>query len=138
MPAEWEKHKGTWLQWPQDGVYRSYGLKLEGMWLAMVDALHQHENVHVIVADEQQRDHVLRAEEGRCGFAHGLSGRWLAPADDARTVPLPPAFEGIILKPLSAQGSGTPQCPKTIRTCSWPLRSVVQPSNTVASPRTRS
>ncbi len=52
MPAEWENHAGTRLQWPQDRVYRSYELKLEGMWLAMVDALHQHENVHAIVADE--------------------------------------------------------------------------------------
>jgi agmatine/peptidylarginine deiminase len=74
-PAEWEKHEGTWLQWPQDRVYRSYELKLEGMWLAMVDAPHQHENAHVIVADEKQRDHVLHPEEGRCGIAHGSSGR---------------------------------------------------------------
>jgi agmatine deiminase len=58
MPAEWEPHDGTWLQWPQDRVYRGYELKLEGMWLAMVDALHRHENVHLIVADERQRDHV--------------------------------------------------------------------------------
>jgi agmatine deiminase len=58
MPAEWETHDGTWLQWPQDKVYRGYQLKLEGMWLAMVDTLHRKENVHIIVADEQQRDHV--------------------------------------------------------------------------------
>ena len=58
MPAEWEPHDGTWLQWPQDKVYRGYELKLEGMWLGMVDTLHQHENVHIIVADERQRDHV--------------------------------------------------------------------------------
>jgi agmatine deiminase len=58
MPAEWEPHDGTWLQWPQDRVYRGYELKLEGMWLTMVDALHRHENVHLIVADERQRDHV--------------------------------------------------------------------------------
>jgi hypothetical protein len=29
MPAEWEPHEGTWLQWPQDEVYRGYELKLE-------------------------------------------------------------------------------------------------------------
>jgi agmatine deiminase len=58
MPAEWEKHEGTWLQWPQNKVYRAYELKLEGMWLEMVDALHQRENVHIIIADERQRDHV--------------------------------------------------------------------------------
>ena len=69
VPAEWEPHDGTWLQWPQDKVYRGYELKLEGTWLAMVDALHQHENVHIIVADERQRDHV--ADQLQC-FAIGL------------------------------------------------------------------
>ena len=58
MPAEWEPHEGTWLQWPQDRIYRGYELKLEGIWLAMVRALHQHEKVHLIVASERQRDHV--------------------------------------------------------------------------------
>lgn len=58
MPAEWETHEGTWLQWPQEKLYRGYELKLEGMWLTMVDALHRHENVHIIVRDERQRDHV--------------------------------------------------------------------------------
>ena len=58
MPAEWEPHEGTWLQWPQDKVYRGYELKLERIWLNMVDALHDHENVHLIVGDERQRDHV--------------------------------------------------------------------------------
>ena len=58
MPAEWEPHEGTWLQWPQDKVYRGYELKLERIWLNMVDALHNHENVHLIVSGERQRDHV--------------------------------------------------------------------------------
>ena len=58
MPAEWDPHEGTWLQWPQDTVYRGYELKLERIWLSMVEALHEHENVHLIVNDERQRDHV--------------------------------------------------------------------------------
>ena len=58
MPAEWEPHEGTWLQWPQDNVYRGYELKLERIWLTMVEALHDHENIHLIVRDERQRDHV--------------------------------------------------------------------------------
>jgi agmatine/peptidylarginine deiminase len=33
MPAEWETHDGTWLQWPQDKVYQGYELKLERIWL---------------------------------------------------------------------------------------------------------
>jgi agmatine deiminase len=58
MPAEWEPHEGTWLQWPQNSVYRGYELKLESIWLNMVDALHHHENVHLIVNSERQGDHV--------------------------------------------------------------------------------
>jgi agmatine deiminase len=63
MPAEWEAQEGTWLQWPHDKLYRGYQLKLEGMWLAMVDALHRRENVHIIVADAQQRDHIAHQLE---------------------------------------------------------------------------
>jgi agmatine deiminase len=58
MPAEWEPHEGTWLQWPQDKVYRGYELKLERIWLNMVEALHEYENVHLIVSGERQREHV--------------------------------------------------------------------------------
>ena len=39
-PAEWSPHEGTWLE--------------------MVDALHDHENVHLVVADEHQREHVAQ------------------------------------------------------------------------------
>ncbi len=59
MPAEWEPHEGTWLQWPQNKVYRGYELKLERIWLNMVEALHEHENVHLIVGNERQQDHVV-------------------------------------------------------------------------------
>ena len=58
MPAEWEFHEGTWLQWPQDKLYHGYELKLERIWFNMVEALHEHENVHLIVSDKRQRDHI--------------------------------------------------------------------------------
>ncbi len=58
MPAEWEEHEGTWLQWPHDDQWPGYQLKLEKTWLEMVDALHEHENVHIIVQDERRREHV--------------------------------------------------------------------------------
>jgi len=58
MPAEWDPHEGTWLQWPQDKLYHGYELKLERIWFNMVEALHEHENVHLIVSDERQRDHI--------------------------------------------------------------------------------
>jgi agmatine deiminase len=71
MPAEWEVHAGTWLQWPHDQERLGFQLQLEGIWLAMVDALHQHESVYLIVADERQRDHVAHQLEY---FAIGLEG----------------------------------------------------------------
>jgi agmatine deiminase len=59
MPAEWEPHDGTWLQWPQNKVYKGYERKLERIWLDLVDALHNHEIVRIIVGNERQRDHVV-------------------------------------------------------------------------------
>jgi agmatine deiminase len=58
FPAEWEKHEGTWLQWPHDRHYRGNQLKVERIWLNMVDVLHHSENVHLIVQDEEHQDHV--------------------------------------------------------------------------------
>ena len=58
IPAEWEPHEGTWLQWPQDKVYKGYELKLERIWMNMVEALHEYETVHIIVSGEKQRDHI--------------------------------------------------------------------------------
>ncbi|MCK4978122.1 MAG: agmatine deiminase family protein, partial [Anaerolineales bacterium] len=58
MPAEWERHEGTWLQWPHDKTDHIHQLKLERVWLMMVEVLHAHEKVHLIVWDEEHRDHV--------------------------------------------------------------------------------
>ena len=63
MPAEWEPHEGTWLQWPQDKIYKGYELKLERIWLNMVEALHEHETVHLIVSGEKQREHITNQLE---------------------------------------------------------------------------
>jgi len=59
MPAEWEKHEGTWLQWPHDHTFPDHQMRLEYLWLAMAQALHQHEIVHVVVTDEPGRDHLF-------------------------------------------------------------------------------
>lgn len=58
MPAEWEPHEGTWLQWPHNISEPGYEMKLEHTWLNMVAALYEREQVHVISADERQRDHI--------------------------------------------------------------------------------
>jgi len=58
MPAEWEPHEGTWLQWPQDKINDGYELKVEHIWLSMVEILKGNEIVHLIVNGEKQRDHI--------------------------------------------------------------------------------
>jgi len=58
MPAEWEQHEGTWMQWPNDKHYSHQRLEFEHTWLIMVEALHVHEIVHLLVEDESQREHV--------------------------------------------------------------------------------
>jgi len=58
QPPEWDKHEGTWLQWPLEKLEKNYQLKLEHTWLMMAEVLHQHENVHIIVNDMAHRDHV--------------------------------------------------------------------------------
>ena len=58
MPAEWDQHEGTWLQWPQESLYRGYQLKLERVWLLMTEVLSDTENLHLIVADQAQQEHV--------------------------------------------------------------------------------
>ena len=46
MPAEWERHEGTWLQWPHDNTHSGQQVRLENIWLMMTETLHQHEAVH--------------------------------------------------------------------------------------------
>jgi len=58
MPAEWELHEGTWLIWPHNDTHEGSQLRLEHLWLGMTMALHEHESVHIIVPDEQRREHL--------------------------------------------------------------------------------
>ena len=58
MPAEWEPHEGTWLQWPHDDTYPGFQARLESLWLAMTAALYDHETVHIVVTDERRAEHL--------------------------------------------------------------------------------
>lgn len=58
MPAEWEPHEGTWLQWPHDGPFPGEQIRLESIWLAMTSALQEHETVHIIATDERLAEHI--------------------------------------------------------------------------------
>lgn len=63
MPAEWEEHEGTWLQWPHEDSHRGHQFKLERTWLDMLTTLQKHETVHVLVKDERRREHFERQLE---------------------------------------------------------------------------
>lgn len=60
LPAEWERHEGTWLQWPHDHIHDDYQLKLERIWLALTEVLRRYETVHIVATNEQHRDHIAQ------------------------------------------------------------------------------
>ena len=59
MPAEWEPHEGTWLIWPHNKTHKYSHLHLEHIWLQMTSALCEYETVHIVVFDDEQKDHLL-------------------------------------------------------------------------------
>ena len=58
IPAEWEPHQGTWLIWPHEDPHKDSQLHLEHLWLEMTRDLQDHETVHIVVPDDQRREHL--------------------------------------------------------------------------------
>lgn len=59
MPAEWERHKATWLAWPHD--LETWPLRLtevEDTYVQMIEQLHQGEEVHILVEDTKAEEYV--------------------------------------------------------------------------------
>ncbi len=81
MPAEWEKHEGTWLQWPHDDTYPGHQMRLEHVWLAMTGSLHEHETVHILVPDERRQEHVHQ-QLAYYGFDLGNIDIHICPTND--------------------------------------------------------
>ena len=81
MPAEWERHEGTWLQWPHDDTHMGQQMRLEHIWLAMTQVLHEHETVHVVVPDERRQEHVYQ-QMAYYGFEQGSIELRVLPTDD--------------------------------------------------------
>ncbi len=54
MPAEWEKHEGTWLSWPYnlEETWEGHIDGAEQAFIEMIEILTQHENVHLLVPNE--------------------------------------------------------------------------------------
>ncbi|MEM2761012.1 MAG: agmatine deiminase family protein [Nitrososphaerales archaeon] len=59
MPAEWEKHDATWLAWPHDpSTFPNRVSKVENIYVKIIKALHEGENVNLFVRDEHMKERV--------------------------------------------------------------------------------
>jgi agmatine deiminase len=67
MPPEWHPHAGTQMHWPVNpGTWPDERLeRVEMVYLDIIEALHKYEPVHLLVGDEEVRDHVLSLFEER-------------------------------------------------------------------------
>jgi agmatine deiminase len=81
MPAEWEEHEATWLQWPHDAHYPGQQMRIEHFWLALAQRLHQRELVRIAVQDERQGEHVQHLIK-YYGFDEAAIDLHLIPTDD--------------------------------------------------------
>ncbi|PAB58155.1 agmatine deiminase family protein [Anaeromicrobium sediminis] len=58
FPHEGVEHEGTWLQWPHNNTYKGARGAYEEIWIEMTRGLVKGENVHLIVYDENEKEHV--------------------------------------------------------------------------------
>jgi agmatine deiminase len=64
MPAEWEKHDGTWLAWPHDPVtFPNRVKKVELVYLQIISALHKNDDVNLFVRDQTAKKRVTELLE---------------------------------------------------------------------------
>ena len=65
MPAEWQRHRATWLTWPKDPeTWPNRVPQVEEIYLQMMAALAPHEIVNLLVDDEETE----QAVRARCRF----------------------------------------------------------------------
>lgn len=64
MPAEWERHDGTWIAWPHDPLtFPNRVKKIEDVYVKMILALTKNESVNLFVTDLKMRDRVSKILE---------------------------------------------------------------------------
>ena len=62
MPAEWERHDGTWLSWPYNReTWEGHLEGAEKAFVEMIGALTPHETVHLAVANADVEARALKA-----------------------------------------------------------------------------
>ena len=61
MPAEWERHDGTWMSWPHDPLtFPNRIKKVESAYLKMILALSKNENINLFVTDLKMKERVRK------------------------------------------------------------------------------
>jgi len=67
MPAEWVRHRATWLSWPHNlETWPTQLEKVRSVWVQMIQALARNEQVCLLINDEQtQRDVTARLKDAR-------------------------------------------------------------------------
>ncbi|HSK29287.1 MAG TPA: agmatine deiminase family protein, partial [Candidatus Limnocylindria bacterium] len=59
MPAEWARHRATWLSWPRNlETWPSYLEQVREVWVQMVCALAPYEQVYLLVNDDRMEQEV--------------------------------------------------------------------------------
>ncbi len=59
MPAEWERHSSVWLAWPHDKTTFHEMGKVEKVYVEIIDAIHESENVNLFVKDKTMKWKVM-------------------------------------------------------------------------------
>ena len=61
MPAEWERHDGTWMSWPYDSeTFPNRVKKIESVYVKMILALSKNEIVNLFVTDLKMKEKVKK------------------------------------------------------------------------------
>lgn len=63
MPSEEAIHEGTWLQWPHNNQYADHIERHENTFVAITEALHTGERVHIIAYDQTEKERIITVLE---------------------------------------------------------------------------
>jgi len=65
MPAEWEKHRATWMAWPHDPVtFPNRVERVEGLYLQIIGAISESEDINLFVTDTSMKTRVIQLLKG--------------------------------------------------------------------------